>query len=283
MSDHSNISDQRAEIVRPRTAPMADAVPAAPRMAVPQTPATDADGAQRKEEKKPTRRSYEDLPAAVRLEFKELVESRDSIKARIYSRVGNWRTAEDLTGDVFDVMIHKLMRGEHNFNHSQRQYAAGIAGNLIKKHWQRTKIDIKIDDPNSPPERVNIEVLTSDTSELHGDALDDEFQAFNEMEGIKELFQHCAQTLTPYQITVFYLHTVCEYPYEDIGFILNRDVTALRVCHNEALAKIRADAVGLADLRLATRRLDFSDNVKSKIPSYAKKKAAARKRFGSNK
>lgn len=127
---------------------------------------------------------------------------------------------------------------------------------------------------------LNIEVLTDDDSHLDDDAMDDEFSAFNETEGIKELFQHCAQTLSQYQITVFYLRTICEYPYEEIALLLGKTEPALRVCHNEALTKIRADAVGLADWRLATRHLAFSTEETEKIP-YAKRKAVARKRFGS--
>lgn len=191
-------------------------------------------------------------------------------------------TAEDLTSEVFERLARKLSCREHNFRYSQRQYAAGIAMRVLLEHWRRVKIKIKGAEPDSPPEWINAEVLTPDHSEFDGDAADDVFEAFNETEGIKELFQHCAQTLSPYQITVFYLRTVCDYPYEEISLILDRTPNALRGCHKQALDKIRADAVGIADLRLATRYLVYSEEETKKAP-YAKRTAAARKRFGSRK
>ncbi len=228
--------------------------------------------------------SYDDLPKAVREEFEELLASRDELERRFRRKVDDLATAEDLASGVYEVLVRKLCRGEYTFRHSQRQYAAGIASNLLLEHWRRVKIQVKdpTADPNSKPEWINAEVLTSDYSTLDDKAIADEFEAFNETEGIKELFQHCAQTLSPYQITVFYLYTVCELPYEEISLILDRTPNALRGCHKQALDKIRADAVGIADLRLATRHLAYTAEETKKI-HYTKRKAVARKRFGSQK
>lgn len=76
MSDHSSTSEQRAQIVPPRTASEVDAVlPAASRAAdLQEASAVDTGGVQL--EKPKPYGSYEEWPEAVRSEFEELIASR---------------------------------------------------------------------------------------------------------------------------------------------------------------------------------------------------------------
>ncbi|MFE7854380.1 sigma-70 family RNA polymerase sigma factor [Streptomyces sp. NPDC057403] len=279
MSDNSSTSDQRAKIAPPRTAPEADVAEAV-------VPLVDlgvlqaVTGVQRK--KKKPRIAYEALPKAVRNEFKKLIASREDFEASIYRRVSDQETARDLTGDMFTEMLLKLVREEYNDFQSQHQYAWGIATNLVRKHWQRTRFQVQGEGPDSPPVWHGIEVLASDPLELDDVAQEDRAVAFNEMEGIKELFQHCAQTLTQRHLQVLYLHTLCDHPWKYIAAMLGCKESTLRVRHHEAVTRIRADVVGLADWRLATKDLTFSTKMTENVP-YEKRIAVARLRFAPQK
>ncbi|MFF4787898.1 RNA polymerase sigma factor [Streptomyces griseorubiginosus] len=282
MSDNSSTSDQRAKIAPPRTAPEADVAEAVVPLVDLGVLQAVTGGVQRKKKKKKPSVAYEALPKAVRAEFEELIASRGAFEASIYRRVSNRETARELTDEMYTEMLSKLVCEEYKNFQTQHQYAWGIANNLVRKHWQSTRIKVEDEGSDSRPVWHNIEVLASDPLEFDDDAQEDRAAAFNEMEGIKELFQHCTQTLTQYHLQVLYLHTLCGHSWKYIAAMLGCKESTLRVRHHEAVTRIRADVVGLADWRLATKDLKFSTKMTEDVP-YAKRIAAGRLRFAPQK
>ncbi|MEU3619823.1 sigma-70 family RNA polymerase sigma factor [Streptomyces sp. NPDC006872] len=196
---------------------------------------------------------FEDLPEDVQAAFIAVVDRREELH-----RFFDWRAAlsrhdaEEETCEVYQTLLTKLMDGTTVDN--QRAYAFGIAKNRVLQIWKRRK--------------AKIQQFLADNMELFDDRVTVlRWEGFNDSLHFKELFEQCTQTLSPYQSMVLYLREIRDLPYKAISELLDdQDVSALRNCRNQALKKIHADVIALADLRLAARFSSYNEMDTRKKP-----------------
>ncbi|MGW3652468.1 RNA polymerase sigma factor [Streptomyces sp. NPDC000878] len=258
MRENSSMSEQRAKVIEPRMASDDEA----PTLA--DLDLTDLEELEEPAQQDPERaqkyEKFEDLPKEVQAEFIALADRRKEL-IHFFAWRGDLseHEAEEETSEVHQTLIDKLVSGTRVNN--QRAYAFGIARFRVLQIWKRRKAKIR--------------QILADNMELFGDrATALRWEGFNDSLHFKELFEQCTRTLTPYQIMVFYLHSVRDLPYDAISGLLDRSEVALRNCHNQALKKIHADVIALADLRLAARFSSYGEMDTRKKPKKASVKRA---------
>ncbi|WP_327310109.1 hypothetical protein OG730_43855 (plasmid) [Streptomyces sp. NBC_01298] len=272
MTENPSSEQQQVRVIGPRTAPDADEVrendssggvgveaPFAPALVDGEVGA----GAGTDTREALTRcETFEDLAQDAQDEFITVtrVETRRDLEQYFESRGVPHHDAEDLTSETYDILIKALMAGKPV--RSQRAFAFGIARKLRLSYWARKKDKV-------------LQILTDEMELYESEMSEAELEGFAEALDIVPLFEQCTRTLSPYQVAVFYARSILDLPYDYLSKFFGKTKGALRTCHSEALDKIHADAISLADLRLASRYSTYSAQDITRKPKRPTKKKRA--------
>ncbi|MFJ9598048.1 RNA polymerase sigma factor [Streptomyces virginiae] len=250
MTEIPNSEQRQIHVIKPRSAPDAAVAPGLEPSAGVGAEALcaatsvgaegEASAGVNADELLPRIKFFEDLPREVQDEFIALtrVDARRRIQRYFESRGLPHHDAEELTSAMYDILINALIAGKPVL--SQRSFAYGIARNLLLNYWRQKKAEVH-------------QILTDEMELCQGEMSDAEFDGFAEAVDVVPLFKQCTRTLTAYQVAVFYARSILDFPYAYLSVFFGKSEVALRVCHNSALNKIHADAIAIADLRLASR------------------------------